>query len=91
MGLSARPLRKAWLLAGGVKVRKASRASWLTRLGMLAPRAAILPCVSAVVSAWTSCPCFFRVLGVGVDGVGAPEEPVALAAGALGQAQLRPS
>jgi len=44
-GLSASPLRKAWLLAGGVKVRKASKASWLTRLGMLAPKAATSPCV----------------------------------------------
>ena len=38
----------------GVKVKKASKASWLTRLGMLAPRAEILPCVSAVVRACTS-------------------------------------
>ena len=44
----------AWLFAGGVKVRNASMASWLWRLGMLAPSSLIVAWVSAVVSALTS-------------------------------------
>ena len=42
-GLRAKPFRNAWLLAGGEKVRNASSASWLTRLGTFAPNSAILP------------------------------------------------
>ena len=47
VGLSCRPLMNAWLFSGGVKVRNASIASWLWRLGMLAPSSLIGACVSA--------------------------------------------
>ena len=53
-GSLAKPFKNAWLFSGGVKVKKASNASWLTRLGTLAPSEAILPCVSAVVNACTN-------------------------------------
>ena len=76
-GLLARPLRKAWLLSGGVKVRNVSRASWLTRLGTLAPSSADLTLGFSGGQGLDELPGFFGMLGVGIDHISAPEEPVA--------------
>ena len=60
-------------------------ASALWRLGMLAPSSLILAWVSAVVRSFTSWHASSGFSVVGVDDVGAPEQPVALAAARAGR------